>query len=148
MNPLRYLLPAIYTALTTPEPLTAPVFQHLPAGYGGDAYVLLGQPTAEPTRGSVGCRQWDCTVLLDCVTLFAPGEASSIPADELADAVLSRLEAQALPLGGGLQMGRARLQLLNGADDAFDGKQIDVHRYVRMRFSLSYNSLIPLPNGN
>lgn len=139
MNPQRHLIPAVLAALTAqPLPGEAAVFEYLPAGSVVPVYVLIAQPTAVALPGSVACRIWSCTLLLDCVTLCEPTSISGVLADELADAVLSRLDGVRLPLAGGLQMGDARLELLSAAED-YDSETIDVHRYVRMRFDLYLN---------
>lgn len=145
MNPLLHLSPAIYTALTTPAPLAlegapVPVFEHLPNDFDGARYVLLNEPAASKRPGSRGCQAWSCTVLVDCVTLYTPGYVSSIPADELADQVTQRLDGVVLPLTGGLSMSLAEAETINSLNDAFDGEQVDVHRYVRMRFALYYTA--------
>lgn len=144
MNPLKYLLPAVYAALTTPdkpevEGVEVDVFQHLPNGYTGSLYVLIGQPTATPSGRAQACSLWSCTVLLDCVSLSEPGYVSSIPADELADQLTTRLFDVVLSLGGGWQASRAQVEQITGLQDAFDGEQTDTHRYVRMRFDVYFN---------
>lgn len=137
MQPLEALLPAIITQLTTPplvlEGEEIGVYEH---NAEGTRYVLVNQPTANRAGGSAGCKVWDCTVLLDCVTLFAPEAVSSGPADALASLVVDRLDEVVLPLAGGFQMGTADVDTVQGINDAFDGEQTDVHRYVRMRFQL------------
>lgn len=137
MQPLQPLLPAIYAALLglEYEGVTVPVYQpQLPNDEHPDRYVLIGQPTANRAGGSRACRIWSCTVLLDCVTVFAPGETSSIPADAIASLVCDRLDGATL-LVPGYQAGEATAEaVLSGTD--FDGEEADVHRYVRMRFPL------------
>lgn len=141
VQPLEALVPALYTALTSPSLLldsqAVPVYEH---NAEGAQYVLIGQPTANRAGGSTACRIWDCTVLLDCVTLFHPEDVSSGPADAIASLVVSRLDGKRLPLAGGFQMGTATAETVEGLNDAFDGEETDVHRYVRMRFQLYLNS--------
>lgn len=136
MNPQRYLIPAVLDALLEGGPLPggALVTEFQPGA--ATAYVLISQPTVADLPGTAGCRMWSCTLLLDCVTLCEPEAISAVLCDELADEVLGRLQGQPLALGGGLRLnGRATLELLSGAAD-FDQEQVDVHRYLRMRFSL------------
>jgi hypothetical protein len=148
MNPLRSLIPAVYTALTAP-PLTVdgaqvPVFEHLPNGFSEPNYVLLGEPTVTKRPGSRGCQSWSCALLVDCVTLHTPGYVSSIAADELASQVCARLDEVQLPLAEGYAMSRADAESINSLSDSTDGEQVDVHRYVRMRFTLYYTAPTPV----
>ncbi|SDY97571.1 hypothetical protein [Hymenobacter psychrophilus] len=136
MNPQRYLIPAVLDALTQGGPLPggALVTEFQPGG--ASAYVLVTQPTVADLPGTAACRMWSATLLLDCVTLSEPESISAVLCDELADAVLGRLQGAALPMGGGLQLsGRATLELLTSGAD-FDTEQIDIHRYLRMRFTI------------
>jgi hypothetical protein len=167
VNPIKYLIPAVYQALTqglttsngggyvaagyvsggyvgsaTPlliEGLPVPVYQHLPPSDAGDRYVLLGQPTCEQEPGSQGCKSWDCTLLLDCITLYDPGYATSILADELADQLSARTDGLRLTLPAGLQAAPATVENIHGLQDTFDGRQTEVHRYMRLRYSLYTN---------
>lgn len=141
----------VYTAIyeaNEPKPLLLqgqpiPVYQHLPADFGADRYVLLSQPTCTRSGGGQGCKTWEATVLLDCVTLFAPGYVSSIPADEMAGLVAERVDGIVLPLGGGLQASRGEVEQILGLQDAFDGEQTDVHRYLRLRTEITQHTLTP-----
>lgn len=140
MNPLRHLLPALYTVLTAP-PLVAdggdvPAYEHLAEPEAGH-YVLLTQPTAVGASGARDCRQWSCTALVDIVTQFAPGYVSSAPADELADAVTDRVEGQSLALPAGYQCGPARLELHSELRE-LDGELVAVRRLLRFRWEVFY----------
>ena len=141
MNPLEPLLPALRDALLLPPMETADgqpvqVLQYLPLGFADRLYVQLKQPTAVPQQRARECKSWDCTLLLDCVQICAPGFVNADEADRLAGEVDERLTRQELPLPEGWSMSEGRTETINGLDERFDGEQIDVHRYVRMRFTL------------
>jgi hypothetical protein len=105
------------------------------------AYVLLppAQDTQSLTISTAHCQEWDCTLLVDVVTRHASGELSTEDADTLADLVSDRLDGNRLALPQGLQILRAVVEQVNGGD-ALDGEQVDIHRYLRLRYTLSLNS--------
>ncbi|SNR92384.1 hypothetical protein [Hymenobacter mucosus] len=150
MNPTKYILPAVYAALTSP-PLAAvagvqpKVYQYLPKGFKDVLYVQIKQPTATKERGAQGCKSWSCTVLLDCVRLTQPGRSSSVAVDELADLVSERLDGARLYLGADLEASPADVEQITPLDDAFDGEQVDIHRYLRVRFTVSQHTRTPGP---
>lgn len=118
---------------------TVAVYEHLPNGATDTRYVLINLPQANRAGGSTNCRIWEVVVQLDCTTLFAPGFVSSAPADALASLVCERLDGPRLSLPGGYQMGQATAETVQGLEDAFDNEEVDVHRYVRMRFQVYQN---------
>lgn len=143
MNPLAYLRPAVYAALTSPALVLDGATVSVKA-YGageGSAYVLLppAQDTANKTNTNPRCQQWECTLLVDAVTLHPNTQLSVARADALADLLSARLDGNRLPLPQGLQVTRAAVENVNGADDS-DGEQVDIHRYLRVRYSISLNS--------
>lgn len=141
MYALKLLRRAVYAALTT-EPLTLDgaaigVYDKSPAG---DTYVLLTQPTQTPTTRSRACQGYDCTMLIDCTSGFkTQGIVSSDPADDLAALVFNRLNGVRLTIGPGWQTTNATVEQANGLDD-FNNEQVDVHRYLRLRWSMVYTA--------
>ena len=150
MNPLRYLRPAVYAALTSPavvlaSGVTVPVRAY---GRGTEAaYILLNpdQDTCNITLDGLRCQQWDCTLLVDVVTLHASTLLTVADADEAADAVADHLHHNRFTLPAGLQILTAKVDSFNGGS-GLDGEQVDIHRYLRLRYSLAYNApSVPLP---
>ena len=143
MNPLRYLRPAVYAALTSPavvleSGVSVPVRAY---GRGMEAvYILLNpdQDTCNKTLDGRACKQWDCTLLVDVVTLHRNGELSVALADEAADAVSAHLDNARLALPAGLQILRATVENINGGSQ-LDGEQVDIHRYLRVRYTIAYS---------
>ena len=143
MNPLRYLRPAVYAALTSPavvlaSGVTVPVRAY---GRGTEAaYILLNpdQDTCNITLDGPRCQQWDCTLLVDVVTLHASGTLSTAPADEAADVVAEHLHHNRFTLPAGLQLLRAAVESVSGGS-GLDGEQVDIHRYLRLRYTVAYN---------
>ena len=143
MNPLRYLRPAVYAALTSPavvlaSGVTVPVRAY---GRSTDPVSILLSPeqdTCNSTLDSPRCQQWDCTLLVDVVTLHASTLLSIAEADEAADVVADHLHQNRFALPAGLQILRARVESVNGGS-GLDGEQVDIHRYLRLRYSLAYN---------
>lgn len=143
MNPLRYLRPAVYAALSSPAPVLNGQAVTVRA-YGGGvapAYVLLNPDldTCNKTLDGRACKQWDCTFLVDVVTLHANDRLSVALADELADLLSERMDNVRLSLAGGLQVTRASVEQVNSGS-RLDGEQVDIHRYLRLRYSVSYNT--------
>ena len=145
MNPLRYLRPAVFAALTSPAPLVLASGASVPVrayGRGPEpVYVLLNpdQDTCNITLDSPRCQQWDCTLLVDVVTRHVSTALSVAVADEAADAVTEQLHHNRLLLPAGLQVLAARVETVNGGS-GLDGEQVDIHRYLRLRYSLAYNA--------
>ncbi len=143
MNPLRYLRPAVYAALTRPALVLASGAVLPVRAYGSAAtepvYLLLSpdQDTQNLTQAGRACTQWDCTLLVDVVTLHQNGALSVALADEVADAVTERLHQYRPMLPAGLQLLRAVVESVNGGSQ-LDGEQVDIHRYLRLRYSLAY----------
>ena len=142
MNPLRYLRPAVYAALTSPALELAGIPVPVRAyGIGAEAaYVLLSpdQDTLSSISSGPRCEQWDCTLLVDVVTLHRNGALSVALADELADLITERLHHNRFPLPLGLHLLRAVVEGVNGASQ-LDGEQVDIHRYLRLRYTVAYN---------
>lgn len=150
MDPLTYLLPAVYTALSAPaltvEGASVPVFQHLPEPLAGH-YVLLTQPTAVDEGGSADCMGWSCTLLIDVVTQFPTRAINTIPSQQLAAAILERLHRAAdgirprLTLPDAWDCGPASLVLNQGLDDpAAPGQQLFAYRrLIRLRWPVYYH---------
>ena len=147
MNPLRYLRPAVYAALTSPAVVLAGGATVPVRAYGSGpelVYLLLSpdQDTQNLTLAGRACDQWDCTLLVDVVTLHANGALSVALADEAADAVTQHLHRNRLALPAGLQILRATVESMNGGS-ALDGEQVDIHRYLRVRYTIAYS----IPTG-
>ena len=147
MNPLRYLRPAVYAALTSPAVVLADGAVLPVRAYGGGTeavYLLLNpdQDTQNLTLSGPRCQQWDCTLLVDVVSLHASTVLSVAEADEAADVVADHLHQNRFALPAGLQVLRARVETVNGGSE-LDGEQVDIHRYLRLRYSLAYNAPSP-----
>lgn len=143
MNPLAVLRPAVYAALTSPAlelgSVVVPVVAYgLPAGTG--PYILSdpAQDTSTEAAAARSCKQWECTLLLDMVTLHQVGAISVAKADELAVLASDRLSDVLLPLANGYRMMSAKVEQINGGND-FDGEKADVHRYLRLRYLVYLN---------
>lgn len=145
MDPLQHLLPAVYTALTAPtlavDGTDVPVFQHLFEPRAGH-YVLLSQPTAVDEGGSAACLGWSCTLLIDVVTQFRTRAIDTIPAAQLASAILARLHRQRLVFTAPeWDCGPAALVLNQGLDDpAAPGQELFAYRrLIRLRWTVYYH---------
>ncbi|UOR07163.1 hypothetical protein MUN82_08710 [Hymenobacter aerilatus] len=150
MNPLKHLIPTLYTTLTVPplvyDGVDIKVYEH-PDSELREHYVFLQQPTFAPTAGSTGCRAWECTALIDVITQFPADQLSSEPADELADQITNRLDNVALPMPAGWQCGRG-ITLLGSELREDNGELRAVRRLLRYRWSVYYHGgtyLQPLP---
>ena len=144
MNPLRYLRPAVYAALTSPAVVLVSGVMVPVRAYGRGteaAYILLNpdQDTCNSTIDSPRCQQWDCTLLVDVVTLHASGTLSTALADEVADAVADHLHHNRFTLPAGLQLLAAKVESVSGGS-GLDGEQVDIHRYLRLRYTVAYNA--------
>lgn len=150
MNPLKYLRPAVYAALTTPALELAgesvPVLAY--GATDATAYVLLppAQDTASPTSASRSCKGWSCTLLVDVVTLNKTAELSVARADALAELVSERLDGVRLVLEGDMQISQATVEQVNGGE-SYDGEKVDIHRYLRLRYQVYYNAPAPALPG-
>jgi hypothetical protein len=137
MNPLARLSPALYAALSglAVAGVAVPVYEHsVPA----DArfYVLLSAPAILAAGGRPGCRSWRCEVVVQAITRFASDKLTSVPANELAEQVLLRLDGVALPLPEGWQCMPGQLMPADeGAPPAADTPQ-QVVRRLRLRWEV------------
>lgn len=142
MNPLAALLPALYTALTSPALVWAgadvPVYQPQAPGALAGHYVLLTQPTDQDAGGAAGCRQYSCTVALDVVSQFAPGAVSSLPAEHLVSDIHARLRGQRLALGSGWDCQPGRLENEVQLPE-LDGTTVALRRVLLYRWELFYH---------
>jgi len=104
MNPLARLSPALFAALSglAVAGVPVPVYEQV-APAEAHFYVLLGAPAILSSGGRPGCRVWACEVVVEAVTRFATDRLSGAPADELAEALLLRLDGVALAMPDGWQ---------------------------------------------
>ena len=102
------------------------------------------QDTCNSTLDGPRCQQWDCTLLVDVVTLHANGALSTALADEAADVVADHLHHNRFTLPAGLQLLTAKVDSVNGGS-GLDGEQVDIHRYLRLRYTVAYNPPATLP---
>jgi hypothetical protein len=141
MNPLAYLLPALLATLKAP-PLewngaAVKVYQHLP-GNEASHYVVIEQPTDADAPGSTGCDHFSCTVLLNVVTQFAEGVATSSVVESLVTQINARLRRKRLELAPGWDCQPG--ELTPGIElRETDGESILVRRLLRYRWEVYYN---------
>jgi hypothetical protein len=137
MNPLARLSPALYTALSglAVVGVPVPVYEHsVPADTR--FYVLLSEPAILASGGRPGCRSWRCEVVVQVITRFASDTMSSVPANEVAEQVLLRLDGVALPLPEHWQcMPGQLLPIDDGPTPAADMPQ-QVVRRLRLRWEV------------
>lgn len=142
MNPLRYLRPAVFAALTSPavelDGAVVPVKAFGEAE--ADVYVLLdpNQDTSNTTLRTRACRRWDCTLLVDVVTRNKNNRLSVEVADEVADLVSERLDNLRMELPSSLMVESATVETILGGGN-LDGEQVDIHRYLRLRYTINHD---------
>jgi hypothetical protein len=140
MNPLAVLIPALYTALTSP-PLSyagveVPVYEHLEGNNAGH-YVLLEQPSDADAGGTAGCKHFSCTVLVDVVTQFAD-VVSSLPAESIVTQVHERLRGTRLALPDRWDCQPSTVEPATQLKE-LDGELVAVRRLLRYRWEIYYN---------
>lgn len=99
MNPLARLSPALYAALSglAVAGVPVPVYEHsVPAKT--PFYVLLSEPVILTSGGRPGCRFWRCEVVVQAITRFAGDTLTSVPANEITEQVLRRLQGVELAM--------------------------------------------------
>lgn len=117
-----------------------PVFEFVPTESPND-YILISQQAVIPASGTIACRRWECTLLLDIVTKFpAKNQASSLPASHIAEQVISVLLDKRLVLDGEFGMSPAQLSMSQSLVDNVTGEYLDVHRYLRFQFYLEQHN--------
>jgi hypothetical protein len=148
MNPLADLLPALLLLLNTPalqvEGVDVVAYEHLPGNNAGH-YVLVEQPTDSDAGGSTGCEHFSCTVLLNVVTQFEKGVATSSPVESLVTQINSRLRRKELDLGPAWTCGRGTLTPGTELREE-DGEFLLVRRLLRYRWEV-YNNGTPAEAG-